>query len=178
MKKTTLITIMLSLLAVPAFSFAEANPDNNGHAIEAQIFTTCSQEAIEARDSSISSARTAYNTTMAVALNARKEAEKKAVGLSDSDEKKSAIKNAVEEYKKAVNHAQETLIKARKEAWATFERDTENCREASKERKDSATTTPHAAAMKENDDRKQEPSLKETLKAKIESIKNLLKIGE
>lgn len=133
--KKTLIT--LALLSLPLFASAQASSEQNGVATEAQIFTTCSQEAIEARDSSISSARTAYNSAMAIALGSRKDAEKKAVALPDANEKKTAIKEAVEEYKKAVNQAQEALIKARKEAWAHFETSTSKCREESKENKSS-----------------------------------------
>lgn len=174
--KKTLIT--LALLSLPVFAFAEANPDNNGQATEAQIFTTCSQTAIENRDSSIGSARTAYNNAMAVALGARKDAEKKAVAIEDADEKKTAIKEAVEDYKKAVSQAQDALVKARKEAWAQFETSTSQCREASKEKKDitselkSDARTMQATAKVEE---KKSESLKDTI---LNSIKNLFKKAE
>jgi hypothetical protein len=96
---------------------------------DVQIFTACSQAAIETRDSAIGSARTAYNNAMNVALDSRKEAEKSAVAILDNGDKKGAIKAAVDEYKKAVTQAQDALTKARKEAWASFEADTIECRD-------------------------------------------------
>lgn len=170
MKKTF---ITLALLSLPFFAFAEANPENNGQATEAQIFTTCSQEAIETRDSSIGSARTAYNNAMSIALSDRKDAEKKAVALTDVNHKKTAIKEAVEEYKKAVNQAQEALIKARKEAWAHFETNTIDCRETSKENKEDTSELKAEAktALTKGEEKKSE-SFKETL---MTTIKNLFK---
>lgn len=97
---------------------------------DVQVFTACSQAAIEARDSAIGSARTAYNNAMNVALDSRKDAEKSAVAIQDSGDKKDAIKNTVDEYKKAVTQAQDALTKARKEAWDTFEANTIACRDS------------------------------------------------
>jgi hypothetical protein len=76
-------------------------------ATEAQLLTACAQTSIDIRDSAIGSARMAYNNSMAVALDARKEAEKKAVALDDTDAKKDAIKVAVDAYKKDVTQAQD-----------------------------------------------------------------------
>lgn len=169
------IFITIALLTFPLFAAAQANQEQNGVAIEAQIFTACSQEAIEVRDSSISAARTAYNHAMAIALGSRKDAEKKAVAITDNDEKKAAIKGVVEEYKKVVNHAQESLIKARKEAWAQFEISTSKCREASRENKASVLDTKaDARASLKADDKKGE-SLKDVV---IGAIKNLFKKAE
>jgi hypothetical protein len=100
---------------------------------DVQIFTACSQAAIEVRDSSIGSARTAYNTSMNLALDARKDAEKSAVAILDAGAKKDAIKAAVDEYKKAVTQAQDALTKARKESWDTFETNTIGCRDINKD---------------------------------------------
>ncbi len=100
---------------------------------DVQIFTACSQAAIEVRDSAIGSARTAYNNSMNIALDARKEAEKSAVAILDQGAKKDAIKVAVDEYKKAVTQAQEALTKARKEAWDAFETNTIGCRDINKD---------------------------------------------
>lgn len=174
--KKTLIT--LALLSLPVFAFAEGSPENNGQATEAQIFTVCSQTAIETRDSSISSARTAYNNAMSIALSSRKDAEKKAVAITNTDDKKTAIKEAVEEYKKAVGQAQESLIKARKEAWAQFETSTSDCRDASKERKEISSevkTDTHTTQATVKTEEKKPESLKETI---LTTLKNLFKKAE
>jgi hypothetical protein len=152
MKKNLLTTFTLTLLFLPVLAGAEMTPDQVRtdailtQATEAQIFTACSQAAIETRDGAIGSARTAYNNAMAIALNNRKDAEKKAVALTDAGDKKEAIKDAVDAYKKAVTQAQETLTKARKEAWATFEDNTNNCRDTSKEQRDETTADKKAAS--------------------------------
>lgn len=147
MKKNTLLTTFaLALGFVPMLASAQLSVNLSattsvqveaGQASEAQILTACSQTSIEIRDSAIGSARMAYNNAMAVALDARKEAEKKAVALTDADEKKAAIKIAVEAYKKAVTQAQEGLTKARKDAWATFETNTKNCRDMNNDNRES-----------------------------------------
>lgn len=152
MKKNTLIATFALALLLPAFAGAQATPDQvhtdaiSSQATEAQIFTSCSQDAIEVRDGAIGSARTAYNNAMAIALNNRKEAEKKAVALTDAGDKKDAIKDAVDAYKKAVTQAQETLTKARKEVWAAFEDNTNNCRDTSKEQRDETTADKRTAS--------------------------------
>jgi NADH dehydrogenase/NADH:ubiquinone oxidoreductase subunit G len=147
MKKNTLLTACtLALGFMPMIASAQLSVNIHattsvqieaGQASEAQILTACSQASIEIRDSAIGSARTAYNNAMAVALDARKEAEKKAVALLDADEKKAAIKAAVESYKKAVTQAQDGLTRARKDAWATFETNTKNCRDVNNDNRES-----------------------------------------
>jgi ABC-type Na+ efflux pump permease subunit len=135
--KKLLLTLPLFLL--PMFASAQV-PIVASFGIQAesatttdvQIFTACSQAAIEVRDSTIGSARTAYNNAMNIALDGRKEAEKTAVAILDSGAKKDAIKIAVDEYKKAVTQAQDALTKARKEAWEAFEANTIGCRDMGK----------------------------------------------
>lgn len=135
MKKNLLAIpfIFLPLVAsaqVPVVASFGVQAGSSSTTTEVQVFTACSQDAIEARDSAIGSARTAYNNAMNVALDSRKEAEKSAVAIQDSGDKKDAIKTAVEEYKKAVTQAQDALTKARKEAWDTFEANTIACRDS------------------------------------------------
>ena len=133
------LLIALPLLLLPIFASAQMPvvasfgiQAENASTTDVQIFTACSQMAIEIRDGSIGSARTAYNNAMNLALDARKEAEKSAVAILDAGEKKDAIKIAVNEYKKAVTQAQEGLTKARKESWDTFETNTIGCRDMGK----------------------------------------------
>lgn len=174
MKRNLLLTIALSALAVPVLANAQVSATSSP-TTEAQVFTACSQTAIEVRDESIGSARTAYNNAMAVALDARKEAEKKAVAIDDEDDKKDAIKDAVDAYKKAVNQAQDTLIKARKEAWNTFETNTKICREMNKDKRD----TPLSATATKTSIVKQEVKTEKTFKESfLESLKNLFKMGD
>ena len=170
--KKTLLLLLLTL--APLYANAQVKATSTESAVDdAQVFTACSQASIEARDESIASARTAYNNAMNIALDARKDAEKRAVALTDASEKKAAIKVAVDDYKKAVTQAQDGLIKARKEAWATFETDMNTCREM----KDKSSTGIQKAETKtlqvENQAREPEAkSLKETIKAQFESLKN------
>lgn len=152
---------------------------------EAQILTACAQSSIDIRDSAISSARTAYNNAMTVALDARKDAEKKAVAIEDADQKKDAIKVAVDAYKKDVTQAQDLLTKARKDAWAQFETNTNDCRDISKEKPAAANmkttgearmmmASPKAQAVEQKVESK---TFKETIKEQISSIKAFFKIG-
>lgn len=185
MKKNILLTIATTLAVLPTLAGAQGTVQvhSTGQATEAQVFTACSQAAIEMRDSTIGSARTAYNNTMALALDARKEAEKEAVAMTDQGDKKEAIKKAVDSYKKAVTQAQETLVKARKEAWSSFETNTKNCRDISKGKQvtNSANvqemrsmiqaTGTEAGDTQPVDDHK---TIKESF---LESIKNLFKRG-
>jgi len=92
-------------------------------------FTVCSQEAIEARDTAIASSRLVYNTTMAKALNDRKNREKAAVAIVRDDAKKTAIKNSVETYKTQAKNAQAILTDSRDLAWYTFANDIKICRD-------------------------------------------------
>lgn len=189
MKKNTLIkTFAFSLAFLPLFASAEVTSTttlqiNVSAPSEAQIFTACSQTSIEVRDESIGSARTAYNNAMAVALDARKEAEKKAIAIDDPSQKKAAIVNAVDEYKKAVTSAQDDLTSARKEAWATFETNTTACRDSSKDKR-------QAAVLKRVDSKiipgeikaeakapTEVKTFREVIKEQLDSIKAFFKIG-
>lgn len=187
MKREKLLTALaLGIALVPIYAGAESAATSSASGgtsmtTEAQVFTACSQAAIEVRDNSIGVARTTYNTAMAAALSARKEAEKDAVALADPDEKKDAIRTVVEEYKKAVTGAQDILTKSRKEAWNTFEMNTNKCREASKETKKgfmmdkSASSTEKATPAGDTEETKTEnKSLRESI---LESLKNFFKKG-
>jgi hypothetical protein len=202
MKKNTLITAFTtSLIFFPLLASAQTISANTNvqvnvtKASEAQIFTACSQTSIEIRDEAIGSARTAYNNSMAVALDARKEAEKKAVAIEDTSEKKDAIRVAVEDYKKAVTAAQENLTTARKEAWATFETNTKDCRDSSKDKKQANTAEKRVAAptmsakkteaatlqadmkMETKASASEIKTFREVIKEQIETIKAFFKIG-
>lgn len=182
MKKRAAILTVLALMT-PFFASAEnvtisATTSVAGAAstaTPAQLMTQCAQSAIDIRDSAIGSARTAYNNTMAVALDARKDAEKKAVALEDN-EKKDAIDKAVDAYKGAVQQAQDTLTQARKEAWSQFETNTSACRDMSNQMKKGTSTPAKAqAGLKADNANSEGKSIKETLG---QFFKSLLKIGD
>lgn len=168
-KNKLLLTLAFGTLSLPVF--ASAQTATSTPATEAQVFTACSQAAIEARDESIGSARAGYNNAMAVALDARKEAEKKAVALADDKEKKDAIKEAVDDYKNAVTQAQETLLKARKEAWSSFETNTKACRDNNGKKAPAEDKTVTANAQAKVEKAEQKPA-KSSL---LESILNLFR---
>ncbi len=141
-KNTFLTTLAFSTTLIPFLASAQISATTSlqigvgQQPTEAQILTACSQSSIEIRDSAIGSARTAYNNSMSIALEARKNAEKVAVAIEDAGDKKDAISVAVEEYKKSVTQAQDGLTKARKEAWLAFEVNTKGCREISKDKRE------------------------------------------
>jgi hypothetical protein len=196
-KKLFITTIALALISPLMASAQQLSATTTvaasaGQATEAQLLTACAQTSIDIRDSAISSARMAYNNSMAVALDARKEAEKKAVALDDTDAKKDAIKVAVDAYKKDVTQAQDALTKARKDAWAQFETNTNACRDMSKEKQPAdkkvgaeaktelrtmqATFKAETkAAVEEN--KTETKSLRETFKEQLGALKAFFKIG-
>lgn len=182
--------ILFAFISLPLFVHAQiietstsTQPNTDAYA---QIFTVCSQNAIEKRDTAITEARATYNTKMTEIVTKRKEKEKAAVAISNSSEKKAAIKAAVELYRKESLVAQETLTEARKVIWETFETDVQTCRDAKEGTTSIATTTPASAtvgtpantrAMKieiteEKEDTK---TLRESLKSGIDAIKSLFK---
>lgn len=133
--RTTLLGFSLALFAVPlslsaldATSSSETS-SSTPELTKAQLFTICSQDAIELRDTKLAGARTTYNTAMNNLLVERKNSEKKAISIDDEKERKEAIKIAVEEYKGEVKTLQNTLTQARKTIWQNFENDMKSCRE-------------------------------------------------
>lgn len=175
MKKIPVLIATIALLA-PLFASAQTlNATSTATATPAQIMTQCAQSAIDVRDSAIGSARTAYNNTMAIALDARKDAEKKAVALEEGG-KKDAIEKAVDAYKTAVSQAQDTLTQARKDAWSQFEANTAACRDMSNQMKRGTSTLMKAQAnVKTEGVNAEGKSFKDTFG---QFIKSLLKIGE
>lgn len=147
----------------------------------AQIFTVCSQNAIEKRDTAITEARATYNTKMTEIVTKRKEKEKAAVAIVIASEKKTAIKVAVELYRKESLAAQETLTESRKIIWETFEADVQACREG--QEGENATSTAVAAAnvtattrtmqAETTEEKEEHKTLRESLKSGIDAIKSL-----
>ena len=148
-----------------------------------KTFTTCSQEAIEARDTSIASSRLTYNNAMTSALLERKNSEKAAVALKTDDAKKDALKLSVETYKKEAKVAQTTLTQARKLTWQTFDNDIKKCREledvetASKSEEVQPALISEPATfsrkMEKSENKEEVKTIKETIKAQFESFKSL-----
>lgn len=129
--------LLLSLFILPLYANAEDVATTSTTSIatssvvltKAQLFTTCSQDAIETRDTKLAQARGSYNTAMNILLVERKEQEKDAVAIEDEKEKKEAIKESVDNYKTQVKTIQNTLTLSRKTIWQNFENDTKACRE-------------------------------------------------
>lgn len=143
----------------------------------AKNFTLCSQEAIEVRDTNIATSRSLYNTGMASALNDRKNKEKAAVAISDETAKKAAIRVSVDTYKSLVRNAQNNLTVSRKSAWQGFEADIKECRDTQdnelsieKDKQDTKTLSGTSTVKADEGDVK---TLKETIKAGIDSLRSL-----
>jgi hypothetical protein len=204
MKKHILALFTATLFLIPLYGYAEELPaklatsattttleevaasTTTSSTTPVRTFTTCSQEAIEARDTGIASSRTMYNTAMANSLLERKNKEKAAVAIVDEDDKKDAIKASVENYKSQAKAAQTTLVQARKLAWQTFENDIKKCRDIQSDESVStqdapvpALTSEQAPVMRkmekglEKTEEKETKTIKETIKAQFESFKSL-----
>jgi hypothetical protein len=174
--------LLLSLLScTPFFVFAiEGEPTasttpnqakeerQDEKSLQSKLFTECSQNAIEVRDTKLSTSRSTYNTAMTQALNERKNREKLAVAVSGEQPKKNAMKTSVETYKNQAKAAQNNLVQARKEAWQTFEDDIKKCREL---HENNESTQISEEGVSETSSKKEEgKGIRETI---LDSIKSL-----
>lgn len=197
--KKQLVTLGASILfLLPLYGYAEEVPttvlsgasstkelkdESASSAVLLKTFTTCSQEAIESRDTSIASSRLTYNNAMTSALLERKNSEKAAVALKTDDTKKDALKLSVETYKKETKAAQTVLTQARKLTWQTFDSDIKKCRELEdiETESKSENTQPAIASepstfskkIEKSENKEEVKTIKETLKAQFESFKSL-----
>ncbi len=182
MKKYFLSTLLIGAILAPALASAEVNATTTATTTvsTSQNFTICQQASIEKRDTSLGVARTTYNTSMTKALDARKEAEKAAVAITDPTAKVAAVRAAVDAYKKAVTLAQETLTKSRREVLATFELDTKTCRQTKKEERTTVVAEKKVEIKTLQAERKAEVEVKkaeiktirETFKSKIDALRS------
>lgn len=166
-----------------ASSTKELKDESASSTVLLKTFTTCSQEAIESRDTSIASSRLTYNNAMTSALLERKNSEKAAVALKTDDKKKDALKLSVETYKKETKAAQTVLTQARKLTWQAFDNDIKKCRELedTETTVKSENTQPAIASepstfskkMEKPESKEEVKTIKETLKAQFESFKSL-----
>lgn len=193
MKKSYISIAIGTLLTLPLVSYALDEVTATGTQKEgatstevtntpAKLFTLCSQEAIEKRDTELAASRSSYNVAMNNALNERKVREKSAVAQKNEADKKTAIKASVENYKTQVKQAQTVLTQARKTIWQTFEQDVALCRESKGSDQEQASDVKEVMSLKkiekgegEKTEKKDEESksIKETLKAQLESIRAL-----
>ena len=139
MKKKLLTSIFSLMILLPVLTHADVSTSTvtiEGEEATSTIviatssedlFITCSQNAIEKRDTSLSEAKDVYNATMDKALLSRKDSEKKIVTILNTNDKKVAIKNAVDIYKASTKKAQDALKGVRKDIWSTFEDESNLC---------------------------------------------------
>lgn len=187
------ISLLLPLSAYAeegVFALASSSLKNNEKAQEEVVaeatstilvndFTSCSQEAIEARDTKIAASRSVYNTAMANALTERKNREKSAIAIKDTDDKKEAIKESVENYKNQTRAAQNSLSASRKTVWQEFEDAIKDCHLLENETTSQAdepvmlrkVNVESASMMKVEEP--ENKTIKETIKAQFESFKSL-----
>lgn len=142
-------------------------------------FTLCSQQAIENRDTKIATSRSIYNAAMTAALTERKNKEKSAVAIADSDDQKAAIKAAVDAYKTMTKNAQNTLVASRKTVWQNFESDIKACHElqdeeisTEKSEKAIKEVSSEPTVMKKLDDSAETKTIKESIFNTIRSLFN------
>lgn len=170
MKKYFLSTLLIGAIIAPALASAEVTATTTATTTvsTSQNFTVCQQGAIEKRDTSLGTSRTTYNTSMTQALDARKNAEKAAVAITDPTAKITAVRAAADAYKKAVTAAQETLTKSRKDILATFELDTKGCRQTKKDERTTVVSEKKAEIKTLQAERKVEVEVK---KSEIQAIR-------
>lgn len=178
MKKTFLIPLLL----LPLFAYADETQIASSTATSSigiakeELFTSCSQDAIELRDTKLAVARGTYNNTMNTLLVERKNAEKTAIAIKNEKERKAVIKESVESYRSQVKEAQNIFTDTRKTVWQNFETDTKKCRELLDEETTVREETDEAAAEKINSETrevKKESSEKTIAESIISSIKSL-----
>ncbi len=179
--KKYLTHILLASIIAPSFAYAEepsqAQTPSTSVKVEEvvipetpeQLFTTCSQDAIESRDTKLTQARTTYNNAINKALNDRKNEEKAAVAIKNDKEKKEAIKESVDTYKAQIKTIQNTLTSARKTVWQNFENDVKTCRELystdNKEKSDN-----EAKSIEEKKETPEPKTMKESFLGSIKSL--------
>lgn len=138
-----------------------------------QTYTLCTQSAIRKRDTALVSARSAYNTSMTVALDARSVAETAAVAIVDDTTRQDALIKAASTYSNQVKIAQDTLKSARQTALTTYNTDIKKC----KSDKQLATTNSNTSKRKSSleksrsDDAESHESQKSTLRSLQEEYK-------
>lgn len=135
-KQTLFSSIIISVLLVPLFAQGDTGTTTattTAVVIKTPVtFTMCAQEAIETRDTSIAEIRQMYNEAMKRALLERKEALKEAVALEDTKAQTTAKKAAYNAYKLTQKNSQKAYSSSRKVAWASFDLDMKDCRDARK----------------------------------------------
>ncbi len=87
----------------------------------------CMKTAVEARETSIISATSAFHSSVAAALDARKTALLAAWSLSDATEIKTAIKSAGDGFGSSHKTASKTFESAKKTAMTTFKSSQKSC---------------------------------------------------
>lgn len=141
-------------------------------------FTLCSQDAIEARDTSIASSRTVYNIAMTNALKDRKNKEKTSVAIVDESDKKNAIKISVTSYKNTVKNAQNALTQARKVSWQTFEDDIKKChttedREIASQKEAKDASDSNNSTLTKKAEVPETKTIQETIKEQLSAFRSL-----
>lgn len=136
MKKiiSLVLTAVLSLSVFAVGAFAKEGSDkkekNTETAESVEVDKACVGAAVDARESSIITAFTAYNTSALAALTTRRTALAAAWALPTDEEVKKATKAAMSAYKKSIKEARKIFKDARKSAWDTYKTAAKPCRGA------------------------------------------------
>lgn len=88
---------------------------------------SCMQNAVDARDTTIATAYSAFATTVKNALDARTTAIKAAWGMGGMSQIKPALATAWQDYRRAVVSGRIDLRKAKLSAWNTFKTARKGC---------------------------------------------------
>jgi len=114
-----------TLFALPIYAEETSGPASKTLAPEV---VSCTQAAIETRDTTIIGAVDTYASAVKVALTIRRDAMKAAWGKAKPSEIRAALKTYWAAYKKSVSAARKALKDNKAKAWAQFSTDRKACK--------------------------------------------------
>jgi len=124
-KKLFVLFVFAAIVMIALPVLAKKNTANL-----AVVDITCIKNAIEKRDNAVISALNIFNSSVSLALTARKDALKAAWDLTDKAQRKEALKTAWGNYKTSLKDARTALREAKKTIWKQFYTDRKACGKA------------------------------------------------
>lgn len=134
MKKLIALSIasvfLLTAVVLPVLAKNSNGDENNSSTpkIVKTVDLVCMQNAVEKRDTAITTSFDTYTAKIKTLLGARKDALKTAWTLSDKKTRRAAITKAWKDYRAGVKTARTDWSKAKKAAWKQFYTDRKTCK--------------------------------------------------
>ncbi len=124
-KKLFVLFVFAAIVMIALPALAKKNAANL-----TTVDTTCIKNAIEKRDNAVISALNIFNSSVSLALAARRDALKAAWDLTDKAQRKEALKTAWGNYKTSLKDSRTTLKDTKKTTWKQFYIDRKACGKA------------------------------------------------